>query len=1127
MLFIRLFSNIFACLVVVTSLSLMAIAQAVPSLTTQRPTSPALENPSRQNNYLTRKDLDHQIKAVSDDGRLVAIDCDGRHFDILSTVSGEIVCRLPGFEDYYSLGHSRMEFASDTARLWLLSGAATTALTFVDSRHDSPTQRANSQLFARLKKGAGPDCWDLKTGERTRTLNTRNRVVVSFDVCRVDGTDQIAAIEIDFNAAEEDTHWISIYDGMSGTRLYTHPLPDFSGKAVSEISWLTSGRRFVLTNVWGAWAGIYDISPSSLARVRHIDCSPDLGHWTVESGVITPHRVFVLQRKNWEAWRVVAFDTSTGARVGQWIVGLMSEFGFDRSFPPMSCNRSGRLAIGGLEKVKYRSGDSTILLDTNLPNSKPQWVSAKSVKSFLGEEELLSLYGVYSLDGKLLRPFDTGIQPGDGTPVIPNTRVPRSVLASHQGLALTATDSELTFVEESTSRPVASVPAKRLLKACESESLHDLNRACAIYSPQRKAYVVAMPRRHIDLHDLINSLVKGKEKEAAKYTKSSQDRMLQQAVESVYGVAWDIVQLEGASGEAKSLYTTKPRTWVSVVEAGARLAVVSLSDHHEELSALFLDEANDVAARWARSNPRAGRRVAAILDEGRHFGWPWGSLVPSRGLCARANGDSIKVLCGLGTFTDGKTVHYTIDTEGYEISGEEIKHHQHSFTKHVLSSLDLAKEESVETASMIVQAGPIAITSRLEHDEVIALTSEPDRHSSVSQVGLLKKAIASNEVAMSLQVFRQAEKSRQTHTEERFSGSRSFGRGVYLGQKVASPDGLPWIKRWEVDDSGTFGWVGYGNSQVGAVIIHLPTLTQVARIMSPAPFAMTGNGRLLTDRGAIDLHRFHEVGLAALTEEPPPVDSRGRLEFLECEKEGGGTLYYLGTSGSIFADPNFPTLSYCRRDVMEIGFACRQRARVEAMGFRPVVLSANSIRSISVLERLAELVDTSEPQDTVVLAFATHGVRLQRGLYLVTPQTKAHSPQGTAVGWPIVAEAIKKMRARRVIVLLDTCHAESFSESSTDLLRQAQKDLEDRPGLTVLASTAAGEEAFELDEAQHGAFTHGLLSTLDSQGFPLTMTNEYFSRVTSQVAEKTNHLQTPVLLINNPLQKSSAPRQEK
>jgi hypothetical protein len=140
---------------------------------------------------------------------------------------------------------------------------------------------------------------------------------------------------------------------------------------------------------------------------------------------------------------------------------------------------------------------------------------------------------------------------------------------------------------------------------------------------------------------------------------------------------------------------------------------------------------------------------------------------------------------------------------------------------------------------------------------------------------------------------------------------------------------------------------------------------------------------------------------------------------------------------------------------------------------------ANATRE-NVLQYLDNLVQRASAQDTVVLLFAGHGWRDEKGeFYFATHDLDSQDIAHTALSWREVAERLRQLagKSKRVIVLLDACR--SGSAASNDELIRALETA--RTGVLVFAASSGLTESKEDEKWGHGAFTKAILDALEGQ----------------------------------------------
>lgn len=207
-----------------------------------------------------------------------------------------------------------------------------------------------------------------------------------------------------------------------------------------------------------------------------------------------------------------------------------------------------------------------------------------------------------------------------------------------------------------------------------------------------------------------------------------------------------------------------------------------------------------------------------------------------------------------------------------------------------------------------------------------------------------------------------------------------------------------------------------------------------------------------------------------------------------------------------------------------------------------LLLDANATKSgvVNAIRGLRQ----AAPEDTVVLYFATHGevfgdifYLLLRGLDLPIKTEKLPD-----IGLSIseLADEVRRLSARRVFLLLDTCKSGDAVEILADRAKD-QRVLQifgSNLGLNFVAATAKGQDALEVNTLGHGVFTYTLLEALagDADRAPRdgTITASEVGGFTSeQVTAMTSQMgllpQSPTIFSHGydyPIGKPTAPPQD-
>jgi formylglycine-generating enzyme required for sulfatase activity/uncharacterized caspase-like protein len=114
------------------------------------------------------------------------------------------------------------------------------------------------------------------------------------------------------------------------------------------------------------------------------------------------------------------------------------------------------------------------------------------------------------------------------------------------------------------------------------------------------------------------------------------------------------------------------------------------------------------------------------------------------------------------------------------------------------------------------------------------------------------------------------------------------------------------------------------------------------------------------------------------------------------------------------------------------------------------------------------------PEDNLWFFFAGHGKRYNDQDYLMFPDSDP-TDSTTAISVDYITQRLRRCGADNVVLLLDACR----DEGSRGGLGIGE---EKHQGVITFYSCNANQQSFEIDELQHGAFTHALLEGLRLQG---------------------------------------------
>jgi uncharacterized caspase-like protein len=235
-------------------------------------------------------------------------------------------------------------------------------------------------------------------------------------------------------------------------------------------------------------------------------------------------------------------------------------------------------------------------------------------------------------------------------------------------------------------------------------------------------------------------------------------------------------------------------------------------------------------------------------------------------------------------------------------------------------------------------------------------------------------------------------------------------------------------------------------------------------------------------------------------------------------KPARGSLHVLAIGVSAYANPAY-NLRFAAADAQSLAEALAGQAGPEALyeSVEPQVLVDAAATREGVRAALDRLRDAAGSSDTVVVFVAGHGLRDESGryLYLATHETDVAGLANTALPWSELESALGRLRAKHVLVLLDTCH----SGEATDKVRATNQALADslwaQAGVIVLASSSSGEPSWESPDWGHGAFTMALLEALAGEAAKRLPPGTLADYVGGRVAELTSNRQHPHIRISD------------
>jgi len=239
---------------------------------------------------------------------------------------------------------------------------------------------------------------------------------------------------------------------------------------------------------------------------------------------------------------------------------------------------------------------------------------------------------------------------------------------------------------------------------------------------------------------------------------------------------------------------------------------------------------------------------------------------------------------------------------------------------------------------------------------------------------------------------------------------------------------------------------------------------------------------------------------------------------------------------SEYADPSVPSLRYAVADV-----ATLRAALIERAGYREenIIVLTNAMATV---ESVRSTLGTSLPRqvadrDMVMIYFSGHGGaepslrgNAEDGTekYMMLADSKLDNMYGTALPMSELSRIFGRIRAEKLLFVMDSCYAGAAGDGGKGVLREGMKAiglsddylnaLTGSRGTVVLTASRASEVSMESPEFGMGVFTHYLCEALrgggDSDGDGLVSVMELYQHLSIQVpaaAKKMGASQHPVL----------------
>ena len=251
------------------------------------------------------------------------------------------------------------------------------------------------------------------------------------------------------------------------------------------------------------------------------------------------------------------------------------------------------------------------------------------------------------------------------------------------------------------------------------------------------------------------------------------------------------------------------------------------------------------------------------------------------------------------------------------------------------------------------------------------------------------------------------------------------------------------------------------------------------------------------------------------------------------DEAGGGFLgqrFAVVVGVSEYSDRSISGLRYADDDALAFyGFLVSERAGLGGFDPENVKLLLNEEATYrNIRTALFTFLMAATERDVVMLYFAGHGAPdpfRPTEHYLLSYDTNVESLAGTALPMSDVSEAVRRIRARDVIVITDACHSAAVGTQMA--MRSEAPNAINRVFLDQMASTTGGYVSITASEVNqfsqedarwgggHGVFTHYLLEGLDGAADAdqdrIVTLGEVFEFVRDRVQRETRNAQVPTV----------------
>ncbi|GHT35521.1 hypothetical protein FACS189427_05000 [Planctomycetales bacterium] len=175
-------------------------------------------------------------------------------------------------------------------------------------------------------------------------------------------------------------------------------------------------------------------------------------------------------------------------------------------------------------------------------------------------------------------------------------------------------------------------------------------------------------------------------------------------------------------------------------------------------------------------------------------------------------------------------------------------------------------------------------------------------------------------------------------------------------------------------------------------------------------------------------------------------------------------------------------LNYCENDInalceqfTKIGFA-----KQDVFKLTPSMDVNDHPTKDHIEATIDHVLDLTEPEDTVIIAFAGHGAEIAGKPLFCPMDTKQDDLEGTTIAIGGLFSKLNKNKAKFKLLIVDACREQLSNTRSIGNTARSLSSADFNPpeGIALLQSCKKGEFSYEIDELKHGVFTHFMIEGL-------------------------------------------------